>query len=289
VHALDAARVMRLTDGGSPDPQNARWYGISACTEVPMSMMQLVIGSALGFVFAQGALFAARQGAGWLGRGRIPQRRGTVTPPQWTSFLGGFVKYAGPIAAGVALLTLGAWAVSDYLAARSASRATLVGTLDAPIAAPVPALSPRVAADEALSAAAPRTAAPRVVGTAVVASVDPYADADFKVKRPPHRAGAAANLKDAYLERSEAKARAELLSETQQHLQRSQYDCEAADRAARYVKAGLDVWGFAAWQDKYFPVSTYKGATHAPCADIKNALDFGSLDLQTTMAQQNHP
>jgi hypothetical protein len=258
-----------------------------------MSMIQLVIGSALGFVFAQGALFAARQGAGWLGRGRIPQRRGTLTPPQWTSFLGGFVKYAGPIAAAVALLTLGAWAVSDYLAARSAPGTTLAGTLDAPTAAPAPAPSPGVAADEAPPAAAPRAAPraapPRVVGTAVAGSGDPYADADFKVKRPPHRAGAAANLKDAYLERSEAKARAELLSETQQHLQRSQYDCEAADHADKYLKAGLDVWGFAAWQDKYFPVSTYKGATLAPCKDIKNALDVGSLNLQTTVAQQNHP
>jgi hypothetical protein len=254
-----------------------------------MSMIQLVIGSALGFVFAQGALFAARQGAGWLGRGRMPQRRYTFTPPQWTSFLGGFVKYAGPIAAAVALLTLGAWAVSDYLATRSAPGAALAGSLDVPTASPAPAPSPRVAADEAPPAAAPRAAASRVVGTAVAASVDPYADADFKVKRAPHRAGAAANLKDTYLERSEAKARAELLSETQQHVQRSQYDCEVADHADKYLKAGLDVWGFAAWQDKYFPVSTYRGATLAPCKDIKNALDSGSLNLQTTVAQQNHP
>jgi hypothetical protein len=36
-------------------------------------------------------------------------------------------------------------------------------------------------------------------------------------------------------------------------------------------------------------VSTYRGATLAPCKDIKNALDSGSLNLQTTVAQQNHP
>jgi len=74
-----------------------------------------------------------------------------------------------------------------------------------------------------------------------------------------------------------------------QHASRSQYDCEAADRAGRYLKAGLDVWGFGAWQLKYFPTEGYKGATLIACKDIPNVVDPSQLDLQSTVAQDGHP
>jgi hypothetical protein len=108
------------------------------------------------------------------------------------------------------------------------------------------------------------------VEVAAVAGIDPYADPDFKVRHKPRKT---LSLKETLLLKSEARARAELLRETQQHLHRSQYDCEAADRAARYVSAGLDVWGFAAWQMKYFPTNNYKGATLAQCRDVSNVID----------------
>jgi hypothetical protein len=97
------------------------------------------------------------------------------------------------------------------------------------------------------------------------------------------------SLKETLLQRSEGKARADLLRETQQHLYRSQYDCEAADRAGKYLKAGLDVWGFAAWQIRYFPVDSYKGATLPECKDIKDVVDPSPLHSQSTVAQENHP
>src|SRR5207249_12023792 len=85
-----------------------------------------------------------------------------------------------------------------------------------------------------------------------------YTDTDFQVERHSHHAGRALSLKETLLRRSEARAQADLLRETQQHLHRSQYDCEAADRAGKYLKAGLDVWGFAAWQIRHFPMVSYK-------------------------------
>ena len=97
------------------------------------------------------------------------------------------------------------------------------------------------------------------------------------------------SLKETLLRRSEARAQADLLRETQQHLHRSQYDCEAADRASKYVKAGLDVWGFAAWQIRHFSMVSYKGATLPQCRDIKNVVDPASLRLQSTVAQGKHP
>ena len=116
-------------------------------------------------------------------------------------------------------------------------------------------------------------------------SGDPYADRDYKVHRRGHGRSSALSLKETLLQRSEAKARAELLRDMQLHASRSQYDCEAAERAGRYLKAGLDVWGFAAWQLKYFPVTGYKGATLAGCKDIPNVVDPIPLDLQATVAQ----
>jgi hypothetical protein len=69
---------------------------------------------------------------------------------------------------------------------------------------------------------------------------------------------------------------------------RSQYDCEAAVHAERYLRAGLDVWGFAAWQAKYFPVESYKGATLPECGDIKDVVEPARLNLQSAVAQGNH-
>lgn len=260
------------------------WDELCAGTVAVMSMSQLVIGSALGFVIAQTVLYAVKQGAGWLQRGALRQRRGELTPARWSSFVGGFIKYAGPLAAGAAVITLGVWAVGDYLAARSARGAALASTFDVPAPVPAPLPTPRSSANEAVAVADAKAA-----DAAAIEGVDPYADAAFKVQRSSHRAAAAGSLKDALLQRSEAKARAELLSETQQHVHRSQYDCEAADRAARYLKAGLDVWGFAAWEEKYFPTRSYRGATLAQCQDIDTVLDPGSLDLQATVAQHKQP
>jgi hypothetical protein len=118
--------------------------------------------------------------------------------------------------------------------------------------------------------------------------VDPYADPDYKVHRRAHRPGSALSLRETLLQRSEAKAHAELLRDMQLHASRSQYDCEAAERAGRYLKAGLDVWGFAAWQLKYFPVEGYKGATLAGCKDLPNVVDPTQPDLQSTVAQGSH-
>ena len=64
---------------------------------------------------------------------------------------------------------------------------------------------------------------------------------------------------------------------------------EAADRAARYLKAGLDVWGFAAWQVKHFPMESYDGATLPQCQKIKDVLAPSRLDLSGAVAQGNDP
>jgi hypothetical protein len=119
-------------------------------------------------------------------------------------------------------------------------------------------------------------------------SPDPYADSEFRVRRPPHRAGTPLSLKETLVQRSEARARTDLLKEIRQHVKRSQYDCEAADHANKYLKAGLDVWGFAAWQLKHFPVDSYRGATLAQCKDIKNAIDPTRLNLQSALARESH-
>jgi len=165
------------------------------------------------------------------------------------------------------------WAVGDYLAAQSARSAATADVLEPSTAVPV--------SDAHGSAHEVAGHAPAAVP---VDNVDPYTDSDFKVQR---RSGH--SLKETLLQRSEGKARADLLRETQQHLYRSQYDCEAADRASKYLKAGLDVWGFATWQIRYFPENSYKGATLPQCKDIKDVVDPSPLHLQSTVAQENHP
>jgi hypothetical protein len=250
-----------------------------------MSMAQLIIGAALGFIIAEGVLYGIRYVIVWLRRDETRRRFRTLTVSRESAFVAGFTRYGALVGASAAIITLGAWAVGDYLAAKSARSAAMANALDP--ATPVPAPALPHAADDAggVDAAADADSAKAVP----VDGVDPYADPDFKVQHRAHRAGTPASLKETLLERSEAKARAELLRETRQHLRRSQYDCEAADHAARYLKAGLDVWGFAAWQFKYFPADGYKGATLAECRDIKDVLDPSSVDLKSTVAQVRHP
>jgi hypothetical protein len=56
----------------------------------------------------------------------------------------------------------------------------------------------------------------------------------------------------------------------------------------KYVKTGLDVWGFARWQLKYFPMGSYKGATLPQCKDIKKIVEPSELDSRSTVADENH-
>lgn len=247
-----------------------------------MSMTQVVIGAALGCLAAQGGLYGFRQLAGWMQRDDLGARLRALAPSPDSSLVAAFVKYAGPVGMGVALVTLGVWAVSDYVAARSVRSATLASVADS--APPVPAAA---VPDQGSTEADPVHAAEKVDAAAPAADkTSPYADPDYQVRRKPHRAGTALSLKETLLRREESKARADLIRDMQQHLSRSQYDCEAADHASHYLKADLDVWGFASWQSKYFPVEGYKGATLAQCKDIKNVVDPSGLDLQSTVARQ---
>ncbi len=247
-----------------------------------MTMMQLIIGTALGFIVAQSGLYGIRHSLGWLQREEVSTRVRTLPGHV---IVGGFIRYAAPIGAAAALITLSVWAVGDYLAAKAARNATLAGALDSET--PAGAVRAQGGADEVAPGSA--AAAPEAATAVQPESLDPYADPDYKVRRHPHRPGSPISLRETLVQRSEAKARAELLREMQQHASRSQYDCEAADHAARYLRAGLDVWGFAAWQLKYFPAEGYKGATLVRCKDIPNVLDPAQLDLQSTVARENHP
>src|ERR1700704_3306400 len=250
-----------------------------------MSMTQLVIGTALGFFVAQGVLYSVQHLIGWLRRSDTRKRILKPTPTLASTLIGGFTKYAALAGLSAAVITLGVWGVGDQLAAQSARRAATADVMESSTAVPVS--NPHGSPDEV----AGRVPAPKVDrSTAVpVDNVDPYTDSDFKVQRPAHHARTALSLKETLLQRSEAKARADLLRETQQHLYRSQYDCEAAGRASQYLKAGLDVWGFATWQSRYFPMDSYKGATLPQCKNIKEVVDPSSLDLRSTVAQEHHP
>jgi hypothetical protein len=246
-------------------------------------MTQIVVGAALGCIAAQGGLYGVRRLVGWLQRDEVGARIRAMTPPSGHALIGAFIRYAAPVGASVAVITLGIWAVGDYLTARAAARsAALASATDSPPAVPEAHAPPRT--EPVHTAAAPTVVdAPAV---AAVSKADPYADPEYKVQRPPHRPGTALTLKDTLVRRSETKARNELLREIQQHLARSQYDCEAADRAGKYLKADLDVWGFASWQAKHFPMEGYKGATQPQCQSIKNVVDPGALDLQSAVAQR---
>jgi hypothetical protein len=246
-----------------------------------MSMTQLVVGATLGFLIAQGVLHGMKQFIGWAQRDAVRARVRAFTPAPATALIGGFVKYAGPVSASAALITLGVWGVGDYLAARTARAAAMANFYDP--AAADPPTDPHNASDERAVLATAPALEPAPPAAEVV---DPYRDQDFKVQRRPHRAGSEQNLKEALLQRSESKARNELLLQMKQHAQRSQYDCEAAAHADKYLKAGLDVWGFSAWQEKYFPTAGYAGARLPQCKDIKNVLDPAALDLHSTVAQK---
>jgi hypothetical protein len=250
-----------------------------------MSMTQLVFGTALGFFVAQGVLYSVQHLIGWLRRSDARKRIHKPTPTLAFTLIGGFTKYAALAGLSAAVITLGVWAVGDHLAAKSARSAATADVMESSTAVPVS--NPHGSPDEVAGGAA----VPKVDrSTAVpVDNVDPYSDSDFKVQRRAHHAGTAVSLKETFLQRSEAKARADLLRETQQHLYRSQYDCEAADRASKYLKAGLDVWGFAAWLSRYFPMDSYKGATLPQCKDIKEVVDPSLLDLRSSVAQEHRP
>jgi len=246
-----------------------------------MSMLQLVIASALGFAVAQAGMYGLRSVAGWMHRGDAAARKdGPAKAESGHHFIGTFVRYAAPVGASVAVITLGVWAVGDYLAGKSAHNALTASTTD-------PAADAAPVVDDPASAAIP----PAAVAAAdpEPEAVDPFADADYKVPVRKHRSGTNATLEDALLQRSENKARTELLKGLQLHAQRSQYDCEATDRAQKYLKAGLDVWGFSQWQAKYYPTASYKGATLEQCREIKNMIDPSTLDLRSTVAQDKRP
>ena len=261
------------------------WQDTPANTVLLMSMTQLVIGAALGFIVAEGVLLGIRHLVGWLRRGNVRERIRGLIPAPGSATVAGFIKYGAPLGASAALITLGVWAVSDFLSAKSLHTDSTASTVDSQAAAPESPVQD--AAPEASKPAPVTAAAP--VAVAATDAADPYADPDFKVRHRQHHAGSPVSLKESFLQRSEAKARDELLLETQQHANRSQYDCEAADRADRYVKAGLDVWGFAAWQVKHFPPGAYKGATLQQCRELKDVVEDSSrLDLQSTVARRNH-
>ena len=249
-----------------------------------MSMTQIVFGAALGFLIAQGVLYCMKRLIEWLQRDEVRAHIRTLTPASGRAIAHASVKYAVLLGAGAALITLGVWAFGDYFAARSA-RSAAVSDVETPVALPA---SP---AAESPQKATELTPAPKTDDSSATPAgrADPYADPDFKVQRRVHRAGTRLSLKETLVQRAEAKARAELLTEIKQHQNRSQYDCEAADRAARYLKAGLDVWGFAAWQVKHFPMDGYEGATLSQCQNIKDLVDPSRFDLHDAVAQENDP
>jgi hypothetical protein len=226
-------------------------------------MMQVVFGAALGCIVGQGVLYTLKFFVGRLSHAQAGGRSESAAPLRGQAFLAGFIKYAGVLGVCGALITLGVWTVGDYLAAKAA-RTAKANTLS---------VAPPVAPPAAVEEVAGLAPVGKTNSSPAAGDPDPYANSEFKVQRPPHRAGAPLNLKEKLLQRSEDRARADLLRQIQQHIARSQYDCEAADRASKYLKADLDVWGFAAWQLKYFPTDNYKGATLPECKDIQSVVD----------------
>jgi hypothetical protein len=225
-------------------------------------MSQVVLGAALGCILGQGVLYSLNVFLGWLKRKEL---RNELVPVRGTAILAGFIKYAGVLGACGALITLGVWTLEDHMATSSGSRPVKAEVISP--STPPPLTPAENHWDD--GAALDRKAN---ASTAVI-DIDPYADTEFKVRHVPRRKGSPANLKETLLQRSEATARADLLKQTQQHANRSQYDCEAAGRATKYLEADLDVWGFTAWQVKYFPTAAYKGAKAPPCTDIENVVD----------------
>jgi len=239
-------------------------------------MLELVTGTAIGFLLAQAVLYGSRRLLGVLRQGDLAAHLSAVRVPG-SAVLSACIRYAAPVAITVALATLCIWGVSDYLTARSA-RNVEAGLFDT-------AASPGSAEGTLRASSAALTPPPQPEPAEEPASaVDPYTDPEFKVQRKAHHGSD--SLRDALLQKSELRARNELLHDLHQHSQRSQYDCEAAARADRYLRAGLDVWGFANWQVKYFPPDGYRGATLDQCRTIKNIV-ASSVDLESAVARQN--
>src|SRR5690242_11160796 len=177
-----------------------------------MSMTQIVIGAALGCIAAQGGLYGIRHLVGWVQRDDIGARLRSITPAPGPALVAAFIKYAGPVGMGVALITLGVWAVSDYVTARSARVAALSGASDitAPAAAPAALDAPAHGSEVAQANLGAKDEAATAVADA---QANPFVDPEFKVHRKAHRAGTALTLKETLLARSEAKARADLLKD----------------------------------------------------------------------------
>jgi hypothetical protein len=249
-----------------PEPQNVYWPEICGSTRFIVSMTQLIFGAALGFILGQAVLAGAKQLIGSLFRNEAHARIRSVSG---SALLAGFIRYSGLMAVVAALVTLGAWGIGDYLASSSARRLAEAHAPEHTPEAPLP--DPHGAAGE-IAALPPDSNSALPVASAED-RLDPYHDPEFKVHQRPHHAGKQPSLKEILLQRSEARARDELLAETKGHMRRSQYDCEAADRASRYLSAGLDVWAFASWQLKHFPVNGYKGATLDGCKDIETVVE----------------
>src|SRR5690348_16573703 len=118
-HAPAARRVTPLTDSSSGASASRRRRAKSQ----DMSMVQLVIGAACGFLVAQGVLYGLARLIGWLRQGDLVARARAVRATPAPTVLGALIRYAAPVGVSVALLTLGVWAVSDYLSAKSARNA----------------------------------------------------------------------------------------------------------------------------------------------------------------------
>src|SRR5258708_4314057 len=99
------------------------WQEICASTVLDLSLTRLVIGTALGFFGAQGVLYSGMRLIGWLQRSDARKRILKLPAALGPSFIGGFTKYATLVGASGAGITLGVWAVGDYLAAQSARSA----------------------------------------------------------------------------------------------------------------------------------------------------------------------
>lgn len=233
-----------------------------------MSMTQLVLGCALGFLVAQGILWALKR---LFGR-RVPVATAAAESIP-SSYIRAFIQYAAPVGASAAFVLLGAWTLQDYLTAKTARAAA-----DQP---DPPLVAQQAPATSSESATTPPAVDP---DAAEPPRPDPYKDTEFRVVRHAHPGEP---LRDRLVQRAEQKAGAQLMAELRSHAQRSQYDCEAVDHAQKYLKAGLDVWGFSTWQSKHFPADKYAGATLPQCQDLAREADPGRIDLQSTVASSS--
>jgi hypothetical protein len=152
-----------------------------------MSMIQVVIGAAFGFLVAQGLLYSLRWLVSRLRWEDLIARARAVRSASTPTVVSALIKYAAPIGVSAALITLGVWALSDYLAAKSARNAE-ANLFDPSAPPPIP---DQAAPPVIHSAALPLEAPPEVTADAATATPDPYRDPAFKVQRKPRRAGAA--------------------------------------------------------------------------------------------------